>query len=436
MDEIKVYFGLLEVALKQHDRRLVGRVANRLGSIRKRIDQSVLSAVLATYSSSADINCLFSVDSTSPDALPSQEAFAWLIALHFAYDSKQNLQSLPGCCRAIIQRTMGFNMRELDPILARLFSLYVKIGQQISQVAAIHSDLMSSLRTCQLRHDNEALCTIHNGLARVYLLTQQWDLMAKLMQSSPFPTDSASHNQLARHFYYTARLEAVRLNYLQSFECLEQALRKAPQDARSFRTVCYKLFVVVRLLIGEIPSLDIFKDPQLRHYYHLARAVRKGDLLSFKALLAVGSGSARAFSGDGTEGLILRLHQNVLKAGLKRINTSYSRIPLADIQCRLSLDSLEDTVMILMKAIRDRVISGTIEDGAVFCSARPSRPPSAPQDALHHRIVMCQALVQEAVKALRFPKQDGPAPQPEEPRALEDVSDGDDVMMMEEDFGF
>lgn len=41
--------------------------------------------------------------------------------------------------------------------------------------------------------------------------------------------------------------------------------------------------------------------------------------------------------------LITRLHQNVIRIGLRRINLAYSRISLAEIAAKLHLAGAEDT---------------------------------------------------------------------------------------------
>lgn len=46
---------------------------------------------------------------------------------------------------------------------------------------------------------------------------------------------------------------------------------------------------------------------------------------------------------------------------MKKINISYSRISLADIKSKLGLESISDTEYIVAKAIRDGVITATVD---------------------------------------------------------------------------
>jgi 26S proteasome regulatory subunit N3 len=68
----------------------------------------------------------------------------------------------------------------------------------------------------------------------------------------------------------------------------------------------------------------------------------------------------KLFQADRNLSLIHRLQHTVIKFGLKKINISYSRISIADIQQKLSLESTEETEQIVAKAIRDGVIDATI----------------------------------------------------------------------------
>jgi 26S proteasome regulatory subunit N3 len=49
------------------------------------------------------------------------------------------------------------------------------------------------------------------------------------------------------------------------------------------------------------------------------------------------------FKADKNYSLILRLKHTVLKFGLKKLNISYSKISLKDIQSKLGLDTSEET---------------------------------------------------------------------------------------------
>jgi len=78
------------------------------------------------------------------------------------------------------------------------------------------------------------------------------------------------------------------------------------------------------------------------------------------------------FKADKNYSLIMRLKHTVLKFGLKKLNISYSKISLKDIQNKLGLETVEETEQIVAKAIRDGVIEAYIDHDAGFMQSRES----------------------------------------------------------------
>ena len=114
----------------------------------------------------------------------------------------------------------------------------------------------------------------------------------------------------------------------------------------------------------------------------------------------------KVFQQDKNYTLIMRLKHTVLKFGLKKLNISYSKISMADIQKKLSLDSVEETEQIVAKAIRDGVIDAIINHDESFMQSRESSDiytSNDPQHLLNKRIKFCMDLHNDAVKALEYP---------------------------------
>jgi len=121
----------------------------------------------------------------------------------------------------------------------------------------------------------------------------------------------------------------------------------------------------------------------------------------------VGVDFAAVFAQDKIQNLIVRLRHNVIKAGLRMINISYSRISLEDICKKLQFDSLEATSCIVAKAIRDGVVDGIIDyDGAFLQSNETSDvyATEEPYKAFKQRIRFCMGIHDDAVKAMRYPE--------------------------------
>lgn len=75
---------------------------------------------------------------------------------------------------------------------------------------------------------------------------------------------------------------------------------------------------------------------------------------------------AKLYTADKNLALVHRLKHTVIKFGLKKINISYSRIYLRDIQEKLGLESAEETEQIVAKAIRDGVIEATLNHDQMY----------------------------------------------------------------------
>ena len=78
----------------------------------------------------------------------------------------------------------------------------------------------------------------------------------------------------------------------------------------------HKLSAIVQLLLGAIPERTFFREPAskgpMRPYLKLVQAVRLGELSAFRAAMEE---HAQVFTADGNMTLVMRLRQNVIRAG-------------------------------------------------------------------------------------------------------------------------
>ena len=84
----------------------------------------------------------------------------------------------------------------------------------------------------------------------------------------------------------------------------------------------------------------------------------------------------------------------MIKTGLRKINTSYSRISFEDISAKLSLESTEDTEFIVAKAIKDGVIDATINHQEQYIQSKDTYDiysTQEPQMAFHRRMPQAAA---------------------------------------------
>lgn len=130
--------------------------------------------------------------------------------------------------------------------------------------------------------------------------------------------------------------------------------------------------------------------------------MRTGSLTQFQTTLQK---HASQFEDDNTYTLILRLRQNVIKTGIRRLSLSYSRISLRDICVKLNLDSEEDAEYIVGKAIRDGVIEGRIvhEKGWMECGTQKNGYGPEVSEVFGRRIAFCLDLHNQSVKVYMVP---------------------------------
>lgn len=96
------------------------------------------------------------------------------------------------------------------------------------------------------------------------------------MSKTTFP-QSAANPQLARHHFYLGRIKAVQLSYSEAHNQFQQAIRRAPPatTAPGFWQAVHKFFIVVELLMGEIPERNLFRhvvlEKPLKPYAEVVR---------------------------------------------------------------------------------------------------------------------------------------------------------------------
>jgi len=284
--------------------------------------------------------------------------------------------------------------------------------ERVGQDAAIRSELLNYHRIACINHNAPGQGALVNAILRSFVNHRMYDQAEKFLLNSTFPDKHVTNNQHARFLYYTAKIQSVQLRYSDSYRSVSQALRKAPQRlALGFRQKATKLQVVVQLLMGEIPDRSTFLpldlQPSLQPYLELTRAVRVGDLAIFSDVLAKYKAD---FVRDDLFSLVTRLRANVIKIGLRKVNSSYSRISIQDICNKLKLSGVEDGEYIVSKAIHDGVIEAVINREEHYLFSKENTDIYSTQDplnAFHKRIQFCMEIHDEAVKALQYPPNAG-----------------------------
>lgn len=309
-----------------------------------------------------------------------------------------------------ITSVSGVSATSLYSLLARMFRFRSLVAESLkdpAMAAALRQDMARAHNMACLRRDVDCQATLLNLMLRDLLNSSQVEQAQKLLANSTFP-DSASNNQLCRFLYHSGRIQALRLEYTSAYSNLSQCLRKAPTNTGlGFRITAQRLLVVVQLLMGEIPDRHVFftkgMKAELSPYLAITQAVRQGDLGVFTKIV---SEHTTRLQLDGTYTLISRLAQQVVKAGLRKLHISYSRLSLQDVADRLGLPSATSAEFVVAKAVRDGVLDATIHHEEAYVQSHDLVDVYAtkePAEAFHRRIAYCLTTHNDAVRAMRYP---------------------------------
>lgn len=261
----------------------------------------------------------------------------------------------------IFLRLKNVNRRTLDHLGAKAMYFISVAYEKLGLLTQIRPIIFDAYKNCCLHHDQIGQATLMNIIIRSYLAQNLYEQARNFITKTTFP-ESSSNNQYSRYLYYVGRIKAVQLEYSEAQASLIQALRKGPEiGAVGFRVQVQKLLVIVDLLMGEIPARSLFNQADfqkpLSPYFQIVNCVKQGDMEKFRKLLEK---YHKVFQSDKNLTLVHRLKHTVIKFGLKKINISYSKISLGDIQQKLSLENDGETEQIVAKAIRDGVIDATL----------------------------------------------------------------------------
>eukprot|EP01057_Protomagalhaensia_wolfi_P004938 Protomagalhaensia_wolfi_Nauph_80__4937@NODE_51_length_4181_cov_70_235635_g42_i0_p2_GENE_NODE_51_length_4181_cov_70_235635_g42_i0NODE_51_length_4181_cov_70_235635_g42_i0_p2_ORF_typecomplete_len326_score60_78PCI/PF01399_27/1_4e03PCI/PF01399_27/9_5e06TPR_15/PF13429_6/0_026TPR_15/PF13429_6/5_5e03TPR_MalT/PF17874_1/12TPR_MalT/PF17874_1/1_3TPR_MalT/PF17874_1/3_8e03Raffinose_syn/PF05691_12/0_069_NODE_51_length_4181_cov_70_235635_g42_i029843961 len=234
---------------------------------------------------------------------------------------------------------MSFDVLDAKAYFA-LYRLYHLAGKGV----LIRPYLLEAFRTSTLERKELCQAALINQLVQSYIDASEFDLAIKFVLKTAFPENIRSTTQVVRCLFNLGRIQAVRLEYSDAHEKLMTAVKKLPPDpefAKGFKLLALKHAILVELLMGDVPDVAYFRNqPKLRAYEGIVSAVRQGDLIAFTQIFEE---YAQEYQKDGTWFLVERLRHSVIKAGLRRINNSYLRIPLVSSLTRLRLTPFRPT---------------------------------------------------------------------------------------------
>ena len=309
-----------------------------------------------------------------------------------------------------------FRLKSAYPSDLRLIpaSVYARFAYYVGKIHAVqlaYSDAFSWLQQAKRKAPagKEQAVSFKYQVALLAVITQL--LMGEIPERSAFNDDSSEARQLATVTALTRAnsLGHTKHNLLTFTSANGGGSNTAPAGltptALNPSLPSSSSAAAPSSLSGAAPSSSVSSGLSLYPYLCLTRAVRVGDLALFQSVSArFGS----VFGRDDVSSLIVRLRANVIKAGLRRINLSYSAIPLQQIEDKLRLDESfkHDGEALVVKAISDGVIDARLEPSTAALHSTPTAAvyrSSQPQQQLHKRIAFALDVHTDAVRALTYP---------------------------------
>lgn len=363
--------------------------------------------------------------------IPEVTLFNILLLILHVIDNKLHDEAF-NCLTSLIKTLNAYNnLNRLDTvnwIKAKAFYYYALEAERLGKSKYIINDLISAYRTACLEMNDETQVTLINCVLRYYLQTSNYEQAKNFLSKSKY-TENINVEEDSRHLYYLGKINAINMNYSDSFSNLTNSLRKAPTGAKGFIATIEKLQMIVELLMGDIPNINTYIHlNKIKPYMQIFNAVKKGNLSDFKLIL---NHHKTIFFRDQTYNLMQRLRLIVIKIGLRKINLSYSRISIKDITQKLNLGSENETTLIIMKSIRDGVFLGRInaETGVVESEEITDVYSTfEPHKAFLRRIEFLNNINNEAKKGIKYLEQKDKS---NKDKNLEDEDNGFSVGMME-----
>jgi 26S proteasome regulatory subunit N3 len=216
--------------------------------------------------------------------LPEAEVYFCLLLIHFLLANTATQKSSLELAHETVSKIQAWNRRSMEPLAARV---YIALGRAYEVVPGVEPShirnlLLAAQRTASLRRDDDTLAAVINLLLRNYLHYNLYSQADKLVAKVPFP-ETAGNAQLARYLYYVGRIRAVQLSYTEAHGHLQQAIRRAPAPttAPGFYQAAHKIFVIVELLMGDIPERSLFRHPILKKALYGYFEIVKGISIHF-----------------------------------------------------------------------------------------------------------------------------------------------------------
>ena len=338
-------------------------------------------------------------------------AFIFMIILTKLVDYKEYKEALTSV-QNLIQFFKVNESLTINTLKAKAYYYLALITEKLNIQDQIINELQEAYRTACIEMDFISQVTLINCIIRYYLNNKNIEMARSFISKTKYVENISSYED-ARYLFYIGKIEAIQMNYSDSYTHLSSSFRKAPEKTGDgFKNLVNKYLILVQLLMGEIPDMkSLMKSNRVRDfkefepYLLLLKIVRQGNLEEFKKGIEI---YEMNFKRDGTFNLVQRIRQVVIKAGLRKINLSYSRISIKDITEKLKKKNKKEAEYIIAKAIRDGVFLATINHEEGYVKSKEINDIYStfePQRSYQSRILFLNNIFVESQRSMKYSTQ-------------------------------
>ena len=338
-------------------------------------------------------------------------AFIFMIILTKLVDYKEYKEALTSVQNLILFFKVNESLT-INTLKAKAYYYLALITEKLNIQDQIINELQEAYRTACIEMDFISQVTLINCIIRYYLNNKNIEMARSFISKTKYVENISSYED-ARYLFYIGKIEAIQMNYSDSYTHLSSSFRKAPEKTGDgFKNLVNKYLILVQLLMGEIPDMkSLMKSNRVRDfkefepYLLLLKIVRQGNLEEFKKGIEI---YEMNFKRDGTFNLVQRIRQVVIKAGLRKINLSYSRISIKDITEKLKLENEKEAEYIIAKAIRDGVFLATINHEEGYVKSKEINDIYStfePQRSYQSRILFLNNIFVESQRSMKYSTQ-------------------------------
>ena len=338
-------------------------------------------------------------------------AFIFMIILTKLVDYKEYKEALTSVQNLILFFKVNESLT-INTLKAKAYYYLALITEKLNIQDQIINELQEAYRTACIEMDFISQVTLINCIIRYYLNNKNIEMARSFISKTKYVENISSYED-ARYLFYIGKIEAIQMNYSDSYTHLSSSFRKAPEKTGDgFKNLVNKYLILVQLLMGEIPDMkSLMKSNRVRDfkefepYLLLLKIVRQGNLEEFKKGIEI---YEMNFKRDGTFNLVQRIRQVVIKACLRKINLSYSRISIKDITEKLKLENEKEAEYIIAKAIRDGVFLATINHEEGYVKSKEINDIYStfePQRSYQSRILFLNNIFVESQRSMKYSTQ-------------------------------